>query len=95
KRKQVQIFGTQYFRTRSKDTVTRKDTWSDMELYPIADEENVNRRRKAIGLESIEEFCFQRKVQYIPIKERLDSKPIKIKRRWKRKGYLLGTSPQK
>ncbi len=94
-RNPVQIFGTQYSSLGTRDKQTGKATWTAYKIDPIADEENVNFRRKAIGLESIEEFCKKRKIQYISPTERPDYKPIKIKNRWIRKGYLLGTNPQR
>ncbi len=46
-----QIYGTQLYRYQ------RKGVWSDIQFRPIEDEENVNARRKAVGLGTIEEYA--------------------------------------
>ncbi|WP_421751006.1 DUF6624 domain-containing protein [Croceimicrobium sp.] len=84
----VQIFGTQAGRSANSGEALSQQKLS---LYPIADEANLNQRRKALGLPAIEEYCKQLKVDYVPIEERPDYEPIKLKEKWRKKGYLLGT----
>ncbi|MDR2927674.1 MAG: hypothetical protein LBV41_05690 [Cytophagaceae bacterium] len=90
-RKKVQIFGSQAHANGYLNKATSKRERTPFELHPIADEEHVNLRRAALGMTSIEENSARLGVNYIPLTQREDYKPIKIKKRWIRKGYLLGT----
>lgn len=82
----IQIYGTQAHKEYKKGQET-KDIKS--ELYPIADEENMIRRRVALGMVDFYENCKRLQVEYVPIEQRTNYKPIKIKKSWVKKGYLL------
>ncbi|QNR25656.1 DUF6624 domain-containing protein [Croceimicrobium hydrocarbonivorans] len=84
----LQIFGTQAGRSANSGEGLSQQK---LTLYPIADESNLAQRRKVLGLPAIEEYCKQLKVDYVPIEERPDYEPIKLKEKWRKKGYLLGT----
>ncbi|HRG22807.1 MAG TPA: hypothetical protein PLL23_00380 [Chitinophagaceae bacterium] len=83
---QVQLYGSQAFR-RIKPGQDRKDI--PLTLYPIAGEERMLERRKALGMVDFFENCRQLGVEYISIENRTDYKPIGIKKKWVDAGYLL------
>lgn len=84
----VQIFGTQAGRlANSLQGLSKKN----LTLYPIAEEANLARRRKALGLPAIEKYCEQLNIEYIPIEKRPQYEAIELKEKWRNKGYLLGT----
>jgi hypothetical protein len=58
-------------------------------LYPIADEENLLKRRNAIGMSDFLENCKRLGVEYQPISTRSNYEPIPIKKKWDKAGYLL------
>ena len=82
----VQIYGTQAFR-RIEPGQNRNDI--PLALYPIVDEENLIVRRKAIGMSDFLENCKRLGVEYRPIPLRSDYKPIPVKKKWIKAGYLL------
>lgn len=83
---QVQLYGTQAFR-RIKPGQDRKDI--PLTLYPIAGEEKLLERRKALGMIDFFENCKRLGVVYINIENRSDYQPIAIKKKWIDAGYLL------
>lgn len=83
---QVQLYGSQAFR-RIRPGQDRKDI--QLTLYPIAGEEMMLERRKALGMVDFFENCRQLGVEYISIENRTDYKPIAIKKKWVDAGYLL------
>ncbi|MGE0078162.1 MAG: DUF6624 domain-containing protein [Bacteroidales bacterium] len=86
--KSVQIFGTQFTRSGKTNKNTGSVAWGAMSYYPIADPANLDARRAFIGKGDFETDCKHFGVQY-PGANNLN-KNIKIKKRWIRKGYLLG-----
>lgn len=82
----IQIYGSQAVRLIKKG-VDYNNT--KLELYPIADEENMKRRREALQMENFELNCLRLKVDYIEIKDRDNYQPIPLKKKWIRKGYVL------
>ena len=82
----VQLYGTQAHRT-IKPGQDRNDI--PLQLYPIADEENLINRRNAIGMGNFLENCNRLGVTYTPINERTDYFVIEIKKKWIKAGYLL------
>ncbi|HPX04410.1 MAG TPA: hypothetical protein PLC17_00620 [Tenuifilaceae bacterium] len=86
--KPVQIYGTQFTRSSKTNKKTGALEWSAMSYYPIADPINLDARRAYIGKGNFETDCKFFGVQY-PGANNLN-KNIKIKKRWIRKGYLLG-----
>lgn len=82
----VQIFGTQSFK-RIKPGQKASDI--PLQLYPIADEENLIKRRNSIGMKDFYENCKLIGVEYKPIEQQTDYKKIRIKSKWIKKGYLL------
>lgn len=82
----LQIYGTQAFRKIGQGQ-NRNDI--PLELYPIADEENLMKRREAIGMADFFENCERLGVEYIPIQKRSNYKSIAIKKRWIKAGFLL------
>jgi len=86
--KPVQIYGTQFYREGKFDKKEGRMVLSKMNYYPIADPLNLDARRAYIGKGDFKSECNRFKVQFPGI-ETLD-KSIKIKKRWIRKGYLLG-----
>jgi len=82
----VQIYGSQSHREWMKGEDRSKIKGK---LYPIADEENMRRRRKALGMADFDLNCKRLNVDYIEIKDRSDYKPIPIKKKWIKRGYLL------
>jgi len=82
----VQIYGSQAHKE-----IKKGQSFNDIksELYPIADEENMNRRRKALGMTDFSENCNRLKVEYIPIEDRINYKKIPLKKKWIKAGYLL------
>lgn len=89
--KGVQIFGTQFKRDGKGNKNSDKIEWSETVFYPIADEENLALRRNKIGMTPFTEHCKKFGVNYIPPSQRSNYKPIRIKKQWIKKGYLLGT----
>lgn len=86
--KSVQIFGTQFTRSAKTNKQTGQVAFVQMTYYPVADPINLDARRAFIGKSDFETDCKHFGVQY-PGSNNLN-KNIKIKKRWKRKGYLLG-----
>lgn len=84
---QVQLYGTQAFR---KIGAGQNRTDIPLQLYPIADEQNLISRRERIGLPDFGENCKRLGVVYTPITERPDYKTIPLKFKWINQGYLLG-----
>ena len=82
----VQIYGTQAIRKISPGQ-NRNDI--PLTLYPIADEENLLKRRNAIGMSDFSENCKRLGVEYLPIQMRSNYEPIPIKNKWIKAGYLL------
>ena len=82
----VQLYGTQAHRT-IKPGQDRNDI--PLQLYPIADEENLINRRNAIGMGNFLENCNRLGVTYTPINDRTDYVFIEIKKKWIKAGYLL------
>lgn len=86
--KSVQIFGTQFTRRGKIDKKTGERVWSSWSYDPIADAANLDARRAFIGKSNFETECKHFGVEY-PGANNIN-KHIKIKKRWIRKGYLLG-----
>lgn len=82
----VQLYGTQAHRT-IKPGQDRNDI--PLQLYPIADEENLINRRNAIGMGDFLENCNRLGVTYTPINDRTDYVFIEIKKKWIKAGYLF------
>ena len=82
----VQLYGTQAHRT-----IKPGQDINDipLQLYPIADEENLINRRNAIGMGNFLENCNRLGVTYTPINDRTDYVFIEIKKKWIKAGYLL------
>lgn len=83
---QVQLYGTQASR-KIKLGQNRNDI--PLQLYPIAEEENLLNRRNAIGMDDFLENCKRLGVDYIPIADRPGYKRIEIKKKWVAAGYIL------
>lgn len=88
----VQIYGTQFHSKGNKNKATGKVEFGVMTYFPIADEENLDIRRKSTGMKSFEEYCKGFKVEYKKPSERGDYKNIPIKNSWIKKGYIIGIS---
>lgn len=86
--KPVQIFGTQFTRSAKTNKQTGQVAFGQMTYYPIADPVNLDARRAFIGKSDFETECKRFGVEY-PGANNLN-KDIKIKKRWIKKGYLLG-----
>lgn len=82
----IQIYGTQAFR-KIRQGENRKDI--PMELYPIADEENLISRRNKLGFSDFLENCKRLNVVYVPIENRTNYKTIQLKKKWIELGYLF------
>jgi hypothetical protein len=82
----IQIYGTQAFR-RIKQGQNPKDV--PLELYPIADEENLIARRDKLGFGDFLENCKRLQVEYVPIENRTNYKIIKLKKKWVKFGCLF------
>jgi hypothetical protein len=84
----VQLYGTQATRkAESRNELSQQK----LSLYPIANEENLAQRRLSVGLPSMETYCQKLDIPYTPVEKRVDYKPIAIKKKWIKKGFLLGT----
>lgn len=90
----VQIYGTQFQSKGKKNKATSNIDWSAMSYCPIVDEENLDARRKSIGMKSFEEYCKSFKVEYKKPSERNDYKHIPIKHSWIKKGYIFRNDKQ-
>lgn len=82
----VQLYGTQAYR---KIAPGQDSKTIPLQLYPIADEENLLNRRSAIGMGDFLENCDRLEVTYIPINDRTDYRYIPIKKKWIKAGYVL------
>ncbi len=82
----LQIYGTQAFR-KMEPGQNRNDI--PLALYPIADEENLIKRREAIGMVDFLENCERLGVEYIPVQKRSDYKAIAIKKKWIKAGFIF------
>lgn len=83
----VQIYGSQAHSINSVEG--KKYENIKFELYPIADEEHMLKRRENLGMADFYQNCKRLNVVFIPIKDRKDYIYIPITKKWKRKGYLL------
>jgi len=88
----VQIYGTQFCNNGKMNKETGKIEWGKLSFYPIADEENINLRRKSIGLKPFEEYCKEFNIVYEKPNERNEYKNIPIKKNWIKKGFIFTTS---
>ena len=82
----VQIYGSQSHKELKKGEDPSKLKGN---LFPIADEKNMRRRREALGMADFDENCKRLNVNYVEIKDRPDYVPIPIKKKWIEKGFLL------
>jgi hypothetical protein len=82
----VQLYGTQACRKIEQGQNSRN---SQLKLYPIADEENLKARRTSIGMIDFLDNCERLGVVYVPIPMRPTYKPLAIRKRWMKAGYLL------
>lgn len=82
----IQIYATQAFR-KIKQGENRNDI--PLELYPIADEENLISRRNKLGFSDFLENCKRLKVVYVPIENRTNYKTVQLKKKWIKLGYLF------
>ena len=82
----VQIYGSQSHRE-YRQGQNIKDI--PIEIYPIADEENVRKRREALGMSDFDKNCERLGLKYVEIKDRSNYRSIPIKKGWIKKGYLL------
>jgi len=87
-RKKCQIYGTQFHREVT--TVNGELKFGKYKFYPIADEENLEERRKLIGLSTMSEYCKKFGINYVHPSKRKDYEHRKMKKSWIRKGYIKG-----
>ncbi|HCY01407.1 MAG TPA: hypothetical protein DG754_14820 [Bacteroidales bacterium] len=86
--KPMQIYGTQFYSESKFNKNTGNVDNSPMKYYPICNPANLDLRRAYIGRDNFEEDCKRFGVHYPGINDL--NKNIRIKKRWIRKGYLLG-----
>ncbi|MBQ9470404.1 MAG: hypothetical protein IJU72_05570 [Bacteroidales bacterium] len=83
-----QIYGTQFIRAHTFDPESKTMRLGDSSTpHPIAEFEWLSARRKHVGLIPFEEACVQHQAQLCDVKN-----AGRIRRRWIRRGYLLGMS---
>ncbi len=85
----VQLYGTQFSRNGKRNKVTGIVEWTPLAPEPVVDEENLAARRKTVGLEPIEERARDFQVTYIPPLRREGYRPIKMKGKYVKRGYLF------
>lgn len=85
----IQLYGTQFGRSGRRNRVTGIVEWTPLMLNPIVDEENLAARRKAIGLDPVEVDARRFQLTYMPPSQREGYKPIKMKRKYLKRGYLF------
>lgn len=85
----IQLYGTQFGNRGKRNKVTGIVEWTPLMPEPIVDEENLAERRKSVGLDPIESDAKRFQVTYIPPSQREGYKPIKMKRKYLKSGYLF------
>ncbi|SDD09970.1 DUF6624 domain-containing protein [Williamwhitmania taraxaci] len=85
----VQLYGTQFGNSGKRNKSTGIVEWTPLKPEPIVDEENLAERRKSVGLDPIESDAKRFQVTYIPPSQREGYKPIKMKRKYLKSGYLF------
>lgn len=73
-----QIYGTQYWRY----SIDTTDEMSDLEFWPIENENEVNKRRASIGLDPIEEMARKRNILYDYKEKRIIVKNKRIRKKF-------------
>jgi hypothetical protein len=81
----VQIYGTQSFRKRALGSEVSEE---ELRVYPIVEIQDLDTRRKVLGMKAWEESCLERGIK---CDQEISSKNsrIKMKKRWVRKGFLI------